>query len=136
MFKKIIFQFIISFLKVIFVKLEEENQISNRRRISYEDASLFVYMKNLLEGIDYNTQIQQVVVDEAQDYTKLQYSLLFSIFRNGDFTILGDVNQTINPYYHYSSLQEIQEMLPKSKYLELLKTYRSSEEIISYTNKI
>ena len=118
------------------IKLEEENQILNRRRISYEDASLFVYMKNLLEGIDYNTQIQQVVVDEAQDYTKLQYSLLFSIFRNGDFTILGDVNQTINPYYHYSSLQEIQEMLPKSKYLELLKTYRSSEEIISYTNKI
>lgn len=113
-----------------------DNQITNRCQIFYEDACFFVYMKHILEGISYNIDIKQVVIDEAQDYTKMQYSLLFSIFRNASFTILGDINQTINPYYKYDSLNVIKDMLPSSKYLELLKTYRSSEEIIEYTNKI
>ena len=47
-----------------------------------------------------------------------------------------DVNQTINPYYKYESLEQIKEVLDKTKYLELTKTYRSSKEIIEYTNKI
>lgn len=111
-------------------------QITNKKLINYEDACLFVYIKSLLEGCDYNTSILQVIIDEAQDYTKMQYKLLFKIFKNANFTILGDVNQTINPYYKYSSLNEIKNLLPKSRYIELLKTYRSSQEIIEYTNKI
>ena len=113
-----------------------DKQIKNKNLIHYEDATLFVYIKSLLEGIDYNTNILQVVIDEAQDYTKLQYKVLFSIFRNASFTILGDINQTINPYYKYKSLSTLNELLPNSRYIELLKTYRSSEEIIEYTNKI
>ena len=66
----------------------------------------------------------------------MQYKLLFSIFKKASFTILGDINQTINPYYKYESLNTIQNLLPNSRYIELLKTYRSSEEIINYTNKI
>lgn len=113
-----------------------ENQIKNKKFISYEDATLYIYMKAYLEGVNYNTDILQVVIDEAQDYTKTQYQLLFKIFKNANYTILGDINQTINPYYKYNSLNTIKELLPKSRYLELLKTYRSSEEIIEYTNKI
>ncbi|MBQ7557374.1 MAG: UvrD-helicase domain-containing protein, partial [Lachnospiraceae bacterium] len=48
--------------------------------------------------------IQEIVIDEAQDYTKLQYIILTKIFKNANYTILGDVNQTINPYYKYSTL--------------------------------
>lgn len=111
-------------------------QITTKKEIKYEDATLFIYIKSLLEGLNYNTDIRQIVIDEAQDYTKTQYLLLTKIFRNGQFTILGDVNQTINPYYKYQSLETIQKLLPNSKYLELTKTYRSSQEIIEYTNKI
>lgn len=118
------------------IRVGEEEQIKNKSLISYEDACLFVYLKSLLEGLNYNTEIQQVIIDEAQDYTKMQYTLLFSIFRNASFTILGDINQTINPYYKYDSLDIIKDILPSSRYIELLKTYRSSEEIINYTNKI
>ncbi len=126
------------FFKSTFCKIpvKDELQVINKKQIAYEDASLFVYMKQLLEGVDYNTDIKQVVIDEAQDYTKLQYMLLISIFKNASFTILGDVNQTINPYYKYDSLEVISDLLPQTKYLELLKAYRSSEEIIEYTNKI
>ncbi len=109
----------------------------NRLYINYEDALLFTYMKGLLEGFDYNNQIKEVVIDEAQDYTKLQYMIIAKIFKNAKFTILGDINQTINPYYKYKSLYELSEIFSgSSRYLELLKTYRSTEEIIEYTNKI
>ena len=114
----------------------EDKQIKSKRFIKYEDATIFIYIKNILEGINYNTDIKQVVIDEAQDYTLTQYLLLFKIFKNASFTILGDINQTINPYYKYNNLNIIKEILPSSKYIELLKTYRSSEEIIEYTNKI
>lgn len=80
--------------------------------------------------------IKEIVVDEAQDYTLLQYKILSKIFKKSSFSILGDVNQTINPYYKYESLEQIKEVLDKTKYLELTKTYRSSKEIIEYTNKI
>lgn len=116
--------------------IQENKQIKSKKFISYEDATLFVYIKNYLEGTNYNTNIKEVIIDEAQDYTKTQYKLLFNIFKNANYTILGDINQTINPYYKYESLDIIKDLLPSSKYLELLKTYRSSEEIIEYTNKI
>ena len=29
------------------------------------------------------------------------------IFKNANFTILGDVNQTINPFYKYNSLDNL-----------------------------
>lgn len=113
-----------------------ELQIKNKKLIKYEDATIFIYLKTMLEGINYNTNILQVVIDEAQDYTKIQYQLLFQIFKNASFTILGDINQTINPYYKYETLNILNDILPSVKYIELLKTYRSSQEIIEYTNKI
>ncbi len=115
----------------------EINNFIKRKVIYYEDALLFSYMKGILDGFPYEGQIKQVVIDEAQDYNKLQYIIISKIFAKADFTILGDVNQNINPYYHYNSLEELKPILKnESKYIELLKTYRSSPEIIGYTNKI
>lgn len=104
--------------------------------IKYEDACLMVYLKGLLQGFDYQGGIKEVVIDEAQDYSKLQYIIISKIFKRSGFTILGDVNQTINPYYKYYSLNELNTIFNDSKYLELSKTYRSSPEIIEHTNKI
>ncbi len=105
--------------------------------INYEDALLFTYLKGNLEGFKYEGNIKQVVIDEAQDYNRLQYIIISKIFRKADFTILGDINQNINPYYSYKSLDVLKHIFEgESKYLELLKTYRSSPEIIDYTNKI
>lgn len=116
---------------------QEVNSFVNKKNIMYEDACLFIYMKGLLEGFSYRGMIKQIVIDEAQDYNKLQYQVIKNIFPNAGFTILGDVNQTINPYYKYGSLKELEEIFNEdTKYLELTKTYRSSKEIIEYTNKI
>jgi DNA helicase-2/ATP-dependent DNA helicase PcrA len=115
----------------------EINKCVSRRDINYEDACLMVYIKGKLEGFKYLGLIKEVVIDEAQDYTKLQYIIIRNIFKKSKFTILGDTNQTVNPYYHYDTLESLNEIFDNgSIYLELSKTYRSTPEIIEYTNKI
>ncbi len=110
--------------------------IDNGKSINYEDACLFLYIKSVLEGFDTNHYIKQVVIDEAQDYTKLQYLIIKNTFKTANYTILGDINQTINPYYKYDSLEVLKDIFDSSKYLELNKTYRSTSKIIEYTNNI
>ncbi len=108
-----------------------------KKVLNYEDASPFIYLKCLLEGYPYKVYVRHVVIDEAQDYTYLQYKILAKIFKKAEFTILGDTNQTVNPYYHYDSLKVLQNIFKTdSKYLELNKTYRSSPEIIEYANSV
>lgn len=119
-----------SFNKSINLKL-------NSKVINYDDALCFIYLKGLLNGFPYSNLIKQVVIDEAQDYNEMQYIILTKIFKRASFTLLGDVNQTINPYQKYDSLEVLKNILDgNTKYVELSKTYRSSKEIIEFTNKI
>ncbi len=139
-FKKDYKDIYIGFFSSPFCKIrmnnEEINKFIKGDKIGYEDALLFVYMKGLLEGFPYERNIRQVVIDEAQDYSYLQYLIINKIFKNSNFTILGDVNQTINPYYKYKSLDVLSNIFSQSKCISLTKTYRSSPEIIEFTNKI
>ncbi len=114
----------------------EEIKLS-KSAINYDDALCFIYLKGLLTGFPYSNVIRQVVIDEAQDYNKMQYIILSKIFKRASFTILGDVNQTINPYYKYDTLEKLSDVLnDKTRYIELNKTYRSSPNIINYANKV
>ena len=135
--KEILKEFYLSEYCRIKIDEIEINKIINRDTINYEDALIFAYLKGRLEGFIYDGNIRQVVIDEAQDYNRLQYIIINHIFKKADFTILGDINQNINPYYHYNSLNDLSSLFEgDTKYIELLKTYRSSPEIINYTNKI
>lgn len=136
-YKKLYQNFYTSRYCAISLTEKEIKSFIDKPIINYEDSSLLVFLKSLLEGFPYNPNIEQVVIDEAQDYSKLQYIILSKIFKKSGFTILGDVNQTINPYYKYESLSILKDIFKdSSSYLELLKTYRSSAEIIEYTNHI
>ena len=107
------------------------------KKIYYEDLVGIIHIYFELNSYPYNTNVKHVVVDEGQDYSKLQYYILKKIFPYAYFTILGDVNQSINPYCKYKSLEELSEIFDeKSNYVELNKTYRSSSEIISFANRI
>ncbi len=114
---------------------KEIEKLNNNKKIAYDDALILVYLKGLMEGFYYENSIEQVVIDEAQDYSYLQYIILSKIFKKSSFTILGDVHQNINPFYKYKTLEELNQIF-SGKYIELSKTYRSSEEIIEFANKI
>ena len=127
------------FLSVYDGPFNRNENIKNLKKkvLNYEDSSLFIYLKFLLGDIPYKVSTKLVVIDEAQDYTFLQYKIIRTLFKNANFTILGDINQTINPYYKYNSLEILNNIFTNNtKYLELNKTYRSSKEIIEYSNKI
>ena len=108
----------------------------NDKYLYYEDACIFLYIKSLLVGFNTNHVIKEIVIDEAQDYNKLQYLIIKKTFKTSNYTILGDTNQNINPYYKYDSLEELTSIFESSKYITLTKTYRSTGKIIDYTNKI
>ena len=104
--------------------------------LSYEDSILVLYLKLELFNYPHDIYIKQIVIDEAQDYSLLQYEIFKKIFYKSEFTILGDANQTINKYKKIESLKSVSKVFNNAKYVVLNKTYRSSKEIIDYTNKI
>ncbi|MBR2832841.1 MAG: AAA family ATPase [Bacilli bacterium] len=117
--------------------LKENTEFKRRKKLSFEDLIPLMYLNFEINGYPRGNTIKHVIIDEAQDYSLLQLKMLKRIFDRASFTILGDIHQTINPYYMYDNLNEINSIFDnKGKYIELNKTYRSSEEIIQYTNKI
>jgi len=133
-FKKLYIDFYFSKFSKYMPTLKEI-QYLKKKKLGYSDAIVFAYFNDLLKGFE-TKKIKQIVIDEAQDYTKLQFLLIKNVFNRSSFTILGDINQNINPFYTYCSLKELKNVFDDVKYLELLKTYRSSPEIIDYSSKI
>ena len=122
------------FLEFLKVKGIEKEIIN---KIDYEDLEYIIYIYFELNGYPYNSNIKHVVIDEAQDYSELQFYILRKCFEKAYFTILGDVNQAINPYCQYNSLEELSDVFSDGyKYIELNNTYRSSPEILDYSNTI
>ncbi len=100
-------------------------------RVNYEDLAPLLYLKGVLEGFPKVNGIKYLFIDEAQDYTPLQYRLFKRLFPKSSLTVLGDLNQLINPYAFVDSVQTIAENieLPSSISIRLEKSYRSTREI-------
>jgi len=110
----------------------------SEHRLGYEDLSGYVYFKGMMEGVPDLHQIRHVVVDEAQDYTPIQYAILKQLFPNTRMTLLGDFNQAIHPNraeFGYDDVRSI--LMPStSAVLTLTKSYRSTREIVEFTRTI
>ena len=106
--------------------------------VSYEDGMAMLYLKLRLEDEHLYPQMKQVLVDEAQDYYPLQYKVLGEIFRGVQYTILGDIGQTIEKNEDESLYDEVMKCLNPKKALKLSldKSYRSSYEISQFVRKL
>ncbi|HOP73631.1 MAG TPA: UvrD-helicase domain-containing protein [Bacillota bacterium] len=49
-----------------------------------------------------------IVIDEAQDFSIFQYNTLRTIIKDSSFTILGDVNQGIHSYRGIRNWHQLQ----------------------------
>lgn len=117
--------------------LKENTDFKVGKQLKYDDLLPLMYIYFEINGYPKNNSIRHVIIDEAQDYSLLQFYMLRKIFNTASFTVLGDIHQTINPYYIYDNLNEVNSIFEgKGKYIELNKTYRSSQEIIEFTNQI
>ena len=106
--------------------------------IFFEDAVLLCVLKELTQNIIIRMDIKHVVLDEAQDYPLLFIDFLLRIYRHANFSIFGDINQKTVPG-ELDSLKDITKLeLAKNRFnfVELDKTYRSSEEIVEYSSNL
>jgi DNA helicase-2/ATP-dependent DNA helicase PcrA len=103
---------------------------------TYEYADVFplIYLKLNLEGAKTYQKVKHLVVDEMQDYTPLQYSILARLFPCNK-TILGDSNQSVNPYSSSNS-DIISQVFQHADCMKMLKSYRSTVEIVEFAQKI
>ena len=114
----------------------------DKNYLDYSDVSGYMYLKDRLTGLMSQSKIKYVVIDEAQDYTIMQYKVLSHLFRKAKITILGDINQSILPFYSPQNYDSIVNVLMSErmggsydvKYLT--KSYRSTYEINMFAKHI
>lgn len=106
--------------------------------IKYEDITPILYIKHDLGSNLDMSNIKYVIIDEAQDYSPFQYHIFKQIFPNAGFTILGDINQSINPYVNTLDYNIIIDIFKHktSSIINLSKSYRSTKEISDFTRAI
>lgn len=75
--------------------IAETNAALTAGQAYYEDCAPLLYLKTRVEGIRSYSRIRHAVIDEAQDYSPLQYEVFNLLFPNARFTVLGDVNQSL-----------------------------------------
>ena len=116
--------------------LKENNKTTIDSIVYYEHITPLLYTIFYINDYPENDNIKHVVIDEAQDYSIFQIYLFKKIFINASFTILGDINQNLNPYISFNSLNDFSKIFPKTSYYKLEKAYRSSKNIMDYASSI
>ncbi|RRJ65772.1 helicase [Paenibacillus oralis] len=112
----------------------------DRLELFYEDATPYLYLKELLEGVRTNTEIRHVFVDEGQDYSPFQYEYLKKLFPRARMTVLGDFGQAI--FTQATKLQGDDSPLVRlygeseTNLIRLVRSYRSTREIVEFTKKL
>lgn len=105
-------------------------------KLFYEDATPFLFLKDLIQGFRTNISIKHVLVDEAQDYSPFQFEYLKCLFPSARMTVLGDFNQAI--FAHASETADFQKLtgLYKTDEMDVItlnRSYRSTRPIVEFT---
>lgn len=103
----------------------------------YDDAAAISFLTLKLNGTNDYKSIKQVVIDEAQDYYPLHYEIFNLLFPNAKYTILGDINQTLEKQEDLSLYEQIKSILNKKKssLITMNKSFRCTHEILEFSSK-
>ena len=108
------------------------------KRVGYTDQDLngLLYLGiRILGNTDYR-KIKHAVIDEAQDYDFFRFQLLKELMSNCYFSIFGDLAQSISEHPTITSWEDILSLYQKPHMDYLLKSYRTTVEIMNEANKI
>ncbi len=144
---KAFYEDIESFLSMANIKYDKESireikryTLENLRakKINYEDQVALLFIKGTVGGIPKTEEVKYVIIDEAQDYSPLQYEIFNELFNKANKTILGDISQSINPYMNVGSYNNVVNILKDhdTSIINLTKSYRSTAEITKFSRKI
>ena len=107
------------------------------RALGLTDLPAALYLHYSLDGFD-SQGFEHIIVDEAQDVSPLEMTLLKMHSVNGTFTILGDLRQGIIPYKSISNWNQLGNLFNSDRVAreETRSSYRSTRQITQYANRI
>ncbi len=119
-----------------YMRDEINNNIATKN-IDCDDLTALTYLQLKLEGVVGESYIH-TVIDEAQDYSLMQFSVLKEVSKNNSMTIVGDLGQGI---YNYKGINSWESLIEKvfredATYITLSQSYRSTVEIIEFANRV
>lgn len=118
--------------------IQKPRRRGERYHVQTEDLAPLLYIHAKLFGIDVRDRFDHVVIDEAQDFSPAQVTVLRQYCQSDAFTILGDVSQSIHTYQGIANWSSFTDQFETDKvaYFELDVSYRSTLEIIEFANQI
>lgn len=107
--------------------------------LGYMDLAGILYFMVKLQGLKVREEIKHIVIDEAQDYSFIQFEIIKEMTGCKSYTIVGDSNQRLITTSKEPAMLNLDEVFKDSnieiKKYELNKSYRSTQEIMEYANQ-
>lgn len=116
---------------------DEFNKNIDDNIVDEDDLAPLYYIKLLIDGIDDEEKFKHIVVDEVQDYSPFQISIINKLCIGDSLTLVGDLAQGI---YYYKGINSWESLIKEvfdsnATYVELTQSYRSTVEILDFAAK-
>ncbi|MCD2347815.1 RNA polymerase recycling motor HelD [Clostridium guangxiense] len=115
------------------------SDILDKNVVEFEDLAPLMYIKYLTQGLDEKINVRHIIIDEAQDFSLFQFSVLKEIIDSPSFTILGDLCQGIYSFRGVTDWNKTAELIFGGNEPDLLKleqSYRTTIEIMDAANSV
>ncbi len=103
--------------------------------IEFSDALGIVFLKTVYKSSVCLSGVKHVLIDEAQDYSLIQHTIIRRMFPRAKFTVLADTNQAIIEGLNITDEKELSSIYSAS-IRRLNKSYRSTKQINSFALKL
>ena len=112
-------------------------EFTNTDELSYLDLPAILYLMIKLDGKKTKQDIKHIVIDEAQDYSMLQFIVLKELTGCRSYTIVGDANQRLIKVEEEPAMLKLKSLFGGFvKNYALNKSYRSTFQIMEYASKV
>lgn len=112
-------------------------EFTNTENLSYLDLPAILYLMIKLDGKKASKEIKHIVIDEAQDYSMLQFIVLKELTGCKSYTIVGDSNQRLIKVEEEPAMLKLKSLFGGFvKNYALNKSYRSTFQIMEYASKL
>ncbi|OCL28583.1 hypothetical protein U472_00505 [Orenia metallireducens] len=114
-------------------------ELLKKKEVELEDYAPLAYLKHKIWGFDQDIKVNNVVMDEAQDYSLFQFYVLKEILNTNMFTILGDIAQGIHAYRGTNDWNKVMEDVfakEEISYRTLEQSYRTTIEVMDFANQV
>lgn len=106
--------------------------------LEFEDLASLMLIKNTFNSKSDMSNIKHAVIDEAQDYGEFNFYIFKKILKNANFSIFGDLAQSIYDYRSINNWEQANEIMfdGNAEIIEFGKSYRTTAEIMSVADTV